>query len=244
MSLSLLPEVTVLGGDSALSYACARLCECDFKFASDCIDFLKIDPAIDEPVAVGADAAQVADQRAGGDAFGHLSGGHLRRAAGDAIKSARPARSLCLLATLVQEPRQLRAEDQGWPPTIDGRQPLFQPTPNSVLMNAEQTRDFLHRIIPVNLDQPWIRASRAQGSTRVDFRRRPLRWPDARFRPAIQFARLINRVTSRFAKHGPAADHRQLGQPLSRAGKTVAMSDVFCCFRTAEKKRFASFGIR
>src|SRR6266550_8537093 len=144
MSLSLLAGVTVHGGDGALPYACAGLCERDLQFAPTRIDFREIDPPVDEPVAVGADAAQVASQWAGGGAVRHLPRRDLRRAACDAINPARPARLLCLLPTLVQETRQLLAEDQHRPSIVDGRQPLFEPVANGVLVNAEQPRNVLH----------------------------------------------------------------------------------------------------
>src|SRR5262245_11498707 len=130
MSLSLLAGVTVHGEDSALSYACLGLCERDLQFTSNCIDFPEIDAAIDEPVAVRTDATQVACQPAGGHAFRHLPGWDLRRPACDAIDPPRSARLLRLLPPLAQEARQLPTEDQDRPPIIDGRQPLFQPTPN------------------------------------------------------------------------------------------------------------------
>src|SRR5215813_13118852 len=90
MSISLMAGVTGHGGDGALSYACAGLCDRDLQFAPNRIDFREIDPPVDEPVAVGADAAQVARVVAGGDAFRHLAGRALGRTAGDAINSARP----------------------------------------------------------------------------------------------------------------------------------------------------------
>src|SRR2546430_10902215 len=112
MGVSLLAGVTVHGGDGALSYACARLCERDLQVAANRIDLCEIDSPVDKPVAVGADAAQAARQGAGGGAFRHLPGRDLRRAACDAIEPAWPTRLLCLLPTLVQETRQLLAEDQ------------------------------------------------------------------------------------------------------------------------------------
>src|SRR5215471_7412335 len=72
-------------------------------------------------------------------------------------------------------------------------------------------------------------------SRRIDFRGRPLRRPDPRFRPPVQFAWLIDRVTARLAEYWPAADDRQFGEPLPRAWEAVVVGDVFRCFRTAEK---------
>src|SRR5262249_34537520 len=120
MSLSLPAGVTVHGEDGALSYAWPGLSERDFQFTSNRIDFREIDPPIDEPVAVGADAAQVARQGAGRGAFRHVPGRDFRRAARDAINPAWPARLLCLLPALMQEPRQLSAKNQGRSPVIDG----------------------------------------------------------------------------------------------------------------------------
>src|SRR5262249_59176594 len=98
----------------------------------------EIAPPVDEPVAVGADAAQVARVVAGGDAFRHLAGRALGRTAGDAINSARPARLLRIPPALVQEPRQLPAEDQHRPPVVDGGQPSLEPVADGVLVQFEQ----------------------------------------------------------------------------------------------------------
>src|SRR5262249_13225705 len=150
MSLSLLAGVTVHGEDSALSYAWVGLCERDLQFALNCTNFREIDPPVDEPVTVRADAAQVSRPGPSVDAFRHLPGRDVRRPACDAVNASWSARLLRFLPALAQEARHFQTEDQCWSPIIDGCQPLFQPTPNGVLMDAEQARDFLHRIIPVN----------------------------------------------------------------------------------------------
>jgi len=107
-------------------------------------------------VAVGADAAQVAGQRAGGDAVRHLPSGDLRRTAGDAINPTRPARLSGSLPAFLQEPQQFAARDQCRPSIVDGRQALLQPAADRVLMDAEPPRDVLHRIVPMNLYQPGV----------------------------------------------------------------------------------------
>src|SRR6266404_4066357 len=165
MSLSLLAGVTIHGGGRALSYACAGLCERDLQLASNGIDFREIDPPVDEPAAVGADAAQAAGQWAGGGAVRHLLGRYLGRAACDAKNPTRPAGLLGPLPALVQEPRQLPAEDQHRPSIVDGRQPMFEPVANGVLVDVEQPRNVLHRIITVNLHKPRIGMSRAHRLT-------------------------------------------------------------------------------
>src|SRR6516164_624687 len=86
------------------------------RSASNRINFREIAPPVDEPVAVGADAAQVARQGSGGGAFRHLPGWDLRRPACDAIDPPRSARLLRLLPALAQEARQLPTEDQDRPP--------------------------------------------------------------------------------------------------------------------------------
>jgi len=125
MSLSFLAGVTVHGEDSALSYAWAGPCERDLQFASNCTNFREIDPPVDEPVTVRADAAQVSRLGPSGDAFRHLPGRDLRRTARDAINPTRPARLLGSLPALMQEPQQLATEDQRRPSIIDGRQACF-----------------------------------------------------------------------------------------------------------------------
>jgi hypothetical protein len=57
-------------------------------------------------------------------------------------------------------------------------------------------------------------------------RGRPLRRPDACFRPPIQ---------ARLAEHWPAADHGELGQLLSRTGEGISLGDVGRRIRAAEK---------
>src|SRR6516165_9282342 len=137
MRLSLLAGVTVHGGGRALSYAWARLCERDLQFASNRIDFREIDAPVDEPVAVGTDAAQVASQGGGGGAFRHLPSWDLRRATCDAIDSARSAPLFCLLPPLVQEPQQLAAENQYRPPVVDCGQSQFEPVADRVRVDVE-----------------------------------------------------------------------------------------------------------
>ena len=116
-------------------------------------------------MAVGTDAAQIAGQRAGGDAVRHLPSGDLRRTAGDAINPTRPTGLLGSLPALLQEPQQLATEDQCRPSIVDGRQALLQPAAHRVLMDAEQPRNVLHRIVSVNLYEPGIGVSRTHEVT-------------------------------------------------------------------------------
>src|SRR6266404_3513941 len=167
MSLSLLAGVTIHGGGRALSYACAGLCERDLQLASNGIDFREIDPPVDEPAAVGADAAQAAGQWAGGGAVRHLPGRYLGRAACDAKNPTRPAGLLGLLPALVQEPRQLPAEDQNRPTVVDGWQPLLEPVADGVLVHPEQPRDLLDRVVAVDLHQPGVGMANAHPSARL-----------------------------------------------------------------------------
>src|SRR5262245_7871711 len=103
MGLSLLAGVTVHGGGGPLSYACAGLRERDLPIASSRINFREVDSPVDEPAAVGADAAQAPGQGAGGGAVRHLPGRYLGRAACDAKNPTRPAGLLGPLPALVQE---------------------------------------------------------------------------------------------------------------------------------------------
>src|SRR5215472_13699023 len=103
MSLSLLAGVTVHGEDSALSYAWSRLCDRDVQVAAHCAQLQRIDPTVDHPVAVRADAPQRARGVAGLDALGHAPCGHLRRAAWQAKDTARTAGLLSACPALGQE---------------------------------------------------------------------------------------------------------------------------------------------
>jgi hypothetical protein len=69
------------------------------------------------------------------------------------------------LSALLKESRQLSAEDQHWPVIVDGRQFLLQPISDGVLMKAEQPRNFLYRIIPMDLHEPRIGVAIAHSST-------------------------------------------------------------------------------
>src|SRR5262245_34618920 len=79
-------------------------------------------------------------------------------------------------------------------------------------------------------------------SRRIHFRRRALRGTDARFRPSVQLARLIDRITARLAEHRAAADHRQFGEPLPRARKAIPLGDI--CRRIGTAKEMPAIPCR
>src|SRR5262245_57260366 len=113
MILCLPPGVTIQGRSGCLSYACLGLHDRDLQIASNGVDLAEVDAAVDEPLAVGTDAAQVSGGCGHGNAVGHLSGWDFRRAAGDAIDAPWTARLLGALAALAQEPDELRPQHQG-----------------------------------------------------------------------------------------------------------------------------------
>src|SRR5262249_58882290 len=83
--------MTIHVGVRCLFYARRRLCDRDIQVAANRVEFPWIDPAIDHPIAVRADALKRAGGVAGLDAVDHFLGGHLGRAARQTVDAPRPA---------------------------------------------------------------------------------------------------------------------------------------------------------
>ena len=69
-------------------------------------------------------------------------------------------------------------------------------------------------------------------------------------RPLVRLGRRVDRIPARLAERRAAANHGQLGQPLSRTGEAVPLGDVGRRVRAAEKvsavptsNRFASIDL-
>src|SRR5207245_953544 len=77
-----------------------------------------------------------------------------------------PARLHRILPAFLQKPRQLFAENQRRPPIVDALQPIPKPTANRILVDPEQPRDFLHRVVAVGLDEPGIGTAAAHSLLR------------------------------------------------------------------------------
>jgi hypothetical protein len=76
---------------------------------------------------------------AGQDAVGHLSGGHLRCAAREAVDTARPADLLCARPPVGEKAAKFYTPNQGRALIVDGLQALSKPSANGVLVNGEET---------------------------------------------------------------------------------------------------------
>src|SRR5262249_42637638 len=133
--------VTIHVGLRCLFYAWFRLCERHVQVPAHRADLLRIDPPIDHSIAIGADAAKRASGVVGHDAIDHLQGGHLRRAARQAIDAARAAGPLRLHSAFAKEAADFLATDHGRALAVDGLEPLLEPSPHGVLVDPEQTRD-------------------------------------------------------------------------------------------------------
>jgi len=95
------------------------LCDRDLQITAHIGKFLRIDPAIDHPVAIGTNALQGAHVVAGQDAVGDLSSWHFWCPASEAVDTAGPARLLCSCPPVGKEARKFFASNQGWPLIVD-----------------------------------------------------------------------------------------------------------------------------
>jgi hypothetical protein len=119
-SLLAFDGVTIHVGLQHVSYAWSCLCDRDFQIAAHCLKLLQIDPPIDHAIAVRAYALQRAGGVAGLDAVGHLSGGHLRRAAREAVDTARPAGLLRSRPPVGEKAAKFFAPNQRRPLIVNG----------------------------------------------------------------------------------------------------------------------------
>ena len=93
---------------------------------------------------------------AGRDAFGHLPGGNLRRAARQAVDAAGTAGPLRARPAFAQEAADFLATGHGRALAVDGLKPLPEPGAHGVLVDLEQARDLFHRIAAVDFREPGI----------------------------------------------------------------------------------------
>jgi hypothetical protein len=56
----------------------------------------------------------------------------------------------------VKKARQVATENQARPPIIDGLQAGFDPSADSVLVHAIESRDLVHGVAAVDLDAPRV----------------------------------------------------------------------------------------
>jgi hypothetical protein len=64
---------------------------------------------------------------------------------------------LSAVATILEVPRQDGTKNEGRPLTIDGWKSLLDPAPNGIFVDLQESRNLLHRGIPVQFDQPIVR---------------------------------------------------------------------------------------
>jgi hypothetical protein len=79
-----------------------------------------------------------------------------------------------LLRARRERPRGCRSADKRddsrrfiRPPIVDGGQPSLEPVADGVLVQAEQPRDLLDRVVPVDLHQPGVGMAMAHPSARL-----------------------------------------------------------------------------
>ena len=60
------------------------------------------------------------------------------------------------LSPVVKKDREVATENQDRPPIIDGLQAGFDPSADSVLVHAIESRDLVHGVAPVDLDAPRV----------------------------------------------------------------------------------------
>lgn len=82
-------------------------------------DLLRVDRAVDHPVAVRTDATKRPGGVARHHVFGHFPSGNLRRAARQAVDAARTAGLLGARPPLGKEAANFRATDHGRALTVD-----------------------------------------------------------------------------------------------------------------------------
>jgi hypothetical protein len=103
------------------------LCDRYVEVTAHRIELLRIDPAVDHPITVRADATKGAGGLADRDAIGHIPGWHLGRAARQAEDAAGAARLLCTRSAGNQETSKLNTSKDGRPLAVDRRQALPDP---------------------------------------------------------------------------------------------------------------------
>src|SRR5271170_6447486 len=96
-------EVTVNGGVDPVLYAWRRLRNRDLQRAENRVQFGARDTSMNEPLASGTEAAQIAGRRCQEDVFDHAEGRLLGVAAPDAIDLTRAEGALALDAPSVEE---------------------------------------------------------------------------------------------------------------------------------------------
>jgi hypothetical protein len=115
------------------------LCKRNLQIAAHPIKLLRIDAAVDHPIAIRADTAQRTDAITESDAIGHVSGGHLWRPARQTVDPPRTTRLLCLRSAIDQESSKVGAFNQRWTVHIDGSKASPQPVANRILMDPKET---------------------------------------------------------------------------------------------------------
>jgi hypothetical protein len=124
----------------------------NLQIAFDCVQILQIHSAVNEPIAVRANAAQAPGAYATWNAVGHVSSGDFWRATGQTINTTWPAFLLGTVPPLRDKAGKFQPKDKDRTKIVDSRHSAVQPIANRVLVNPEKPRNILDRIVPVNFD--------------------------------------------------------------------------------------------
>jgi hypothetical protein len=124
----------------------------NLQTASDSVQILKIDPAVNEPIAVRTNAAQAPCADATWNAVGHVSSGDFWCATGQTINTAWPAFLLGTVPPLRDKAGKFQPEDEDRTTIVDSFHSIVQPVANRILVNPEKPRNIFDRIGPVNFD--------------------------------------------------------------------------------------------
>jgi hypothetical protein len=144
----------------AISYVRSRLRDRDIQMAPTRVQRCRTHPTIDEGFARRTDPPQTTRGRGSWEIVRHVSSGAHRRPTSYAIDLSRCAPLLASLATILEEARQNRTQNEGRLLMIDGGESLLNPAPNGIFVYVQKTSDLLHRVISMDLDEAIIRLPR------------------------------------------------------------------------------------